>query len=129
MKFKFFIISILLCIATFSCQQNQSNSNSNNNTFNEIVVNRVMLFNWVDSVDTSTQEHLLELFKGLPTKVEGFEYIKINELSNSKDGYEHVLNLGFSSKEGIENYEKHDDHLQIQELAPPLVSGFLLYEY
>ena len=88
-----------------------------------------MLFDWADSLDVSAQTEILELFKGLPTKVDGFDSIEINKLSSSKEGYEHVLILSFSSKKGIEMYEKHSDHLRIQELAPPLVSGFLLYEY
>jgi hypothetical protein len=119
-KFKFLsILALIVVNSTYGQTIEPSDS----------LFHRVMLFNWVDTLDVSAQSEVIELFKGMPDKIDGFESIEVNETSKSNEGYDHVLILRFRTKKGLETYEKHPDHLRIQEIAPPLVSGFLLYEY
>lgn len=122
MKSKFNFLCILaLALAGIGHGQTTQPSDS--------IFHRVMLVNWADTLDVSAQLEVLKLFKGLPNKIDGFESIDVLKTSLSNEGFDHVLNLKFKTKEGLEAYEKHPDHLRIQKLAPSLVSGFLLYEY
>ena len=122
MNFKFQILSILMLflVGTTNAQKTESSDS---------VFYRVMLFNWADSLDVSAQTEVINLFLGMPDKIEGFDTIQINELSKSDEGFDHAFILTFKTEEGLETYNDHPDHLQIQKIAPPLIGGFLLYEY
>ena len=90
---------------------------------------RVMLINWADTLDHDIKAEVKDLFMGLPAKVDGFRTIEIQDVSKSDEGFEQVLILQFTSEDGLKAYENHEDHLRIQEISPPLVSGFSLYEF
>lgn len=123
MQYKTKFLSFLVILLVISTSYGQSSESTDSSFY------RVMLFKWADTLDVSSQTRVLELFKNMPNKIDGFKSIEINEVSKSDDGYDHVLILKFSSNSGLETYEKHPDHLSIKELVPPLVRGFLLYEY
>ncbi|NQU34694.1 MAG: Dabb family protein [Bacteroidetes bacterium] len=99
------------------------------NAASEKVFHRVMLINWADSLDNSAKTEVINLFLGLPDKIDGFKSIEINDLSKSTEDFEQVMILRFTSDEGIKTYGNHADHLRIQEISPPLISGFSLFEY
>ena len=100
-----------------------------NNVPDEKVFHRVILINWADTVDNSAKAEVINLFLGLPDKIDGFESFEINDLSKSPESFEHVMILRFTSDESVKAYENHADHLRVQEISPPLISGFLLFEY
>ena len=123
MQYKIKFLSFLVILLVTNATYGQSSESSDSSFY------RVMLFKWADTLNVSSQTKVFELFKNLPDKIDGFKSIEINEVSKSDEGYDHALILKFSSNSGLETYEKHPDHLRIQEIAPPLVRGFLLYEY
>ncbi len=100
-----------------------------NKTPSKKLFHRVMLIDWVDTLDNSAKAEVINLFLGLPDKIDGFESFEINDLSKSPESFEHVMILRFTSDESVKAYENHADHLRIQEISPPLISGFLLFEY
>jgi len=95
----------------------------------EILFHRVMLINWADTLDNSAKAEVINLFLGLPDKIDGFESFEINDLSKSPESFEQVMILRFTSDESVKAYENHTDHLRIQEISPPLIGGFLFFEY
>lgn len=96
---------------------------------NEDYFNRVMLFQWTEDVNQETKSEVLNLFSGLPEQVDGFLGIDIVDLSMSSEEFETLLILKFSSPDAAKRYEEHPDHKKIQEIAPPLVSKFEMFEY
>ena len=66
MNFKFQILSILMLflVGTTNAQKIESSDS---------VFHRVMLFNWADSLDVSAQTEVIDLFLGMPDKIEGFD--------------------------------------------------------
>ena len=104
-------------------------SGAQNNAPSEKVFHRVMLINWADTLDNSSKTEVINLFLGLPDKIDGFESIEINDLSKSTESFEQVMILRFTSDESMKTYENHADHLRIQEISPPLISGFSFFEY
>lgn len=121
MRLQIKILAILLLVFAGTAYGQKKKSDS--------IFHRAMLFKWADTLDINAQSKILELFKGMPNKIDGFESIEINKISKSDEGFDHAFILKFKTKKGLETYEKYPDHLRIQELAPPLVRGFLLYEY
>jgi hypothetical protein len=95
----------------------------------EKLFHRVMLINWADTLDNSAKAEVINLFLGLPDKIDGFESFELNDLSKSTESFEQVMILRFTSDESVKTYENHTDHLRIQEISPPLLSGFSLFEY
>jgi hypothetical protein len=100
-----------------------------NNEPGEKLFHRVMLINWADTLDNSAKTEVINLFLGLPDKINGFESFEINDLSKSTERFEQVMILRFTSDKSVKTYENHTDHLRIQEISPPLLSGFSLFEY
>jgi hypothetical protein len=119
-KFQFLIVTLLLITTTTMAQ---------NNVPSEKVFHQIMLINWADTLDNSAKTEVINLFLGLPDKINGFESFEINDLSKSTERFEQVMILRFTSKESVKAYENHADHLRIQEISPPLLSGFSLFEY
>jgi len=89
----------------------------------------VLLFKWADSLNQDTKTEVLNLFIELPDKIEGFESIDIIDISKSSDGFDNVLILQFTSEEVVKTYKEHPDHLRITEIAPPLLSKIIFFDY
>lgn len=89
----------------------------------------VLLFDWVDNVDQSKKEEVLNLFKGLTEKIDGFEHININEIIDSSGNFDIVIIMEFANSESLEAYEKHADHVKISKMAPSLLNGFFAFDY
>jgi hypothetical protein len=119
-KFQFLIVTLLLLTGKTMAQNNEPS---------EKVFHRVMLVNWADTLDNSAKTEVINLFLGLPDKIDGFESIEIIDLSESTESFDQVMILRFTSDEGMKTYGNHVDHLRIQEISPPLISGFSLFEY
>ncbi len=92
-------------------------------------LHHVLLFQWVEDLDPVAKTEVIDLFKGLPSQVEGFEKIEIIDLAESMDGYDTVIIQVFSSEEALKSYEAHPDHQKIAQIGPSLLSGFSLYDY
>lgn len=103
--------------------------NSDKPASNKTFFYRTLLFQWAEDANEETKAEVLNLFKGLPEKVEGFIAIDIVELSKSTQGFHTLMILKFESMEAAKTYEKHPDHKKLQEIAPPLVSQLGVYEY
>jgi len=119
-KFQFLIVTLLLLTGKTIAQNNEPS---------EKVFHRVMLVNWADTLDNSAKTEVINLFLGLPDKIDGFESIEIIDLSESTESFDQVMILRFTCDEGMKTYGNHVDHLRIQEISPPLISGFSLFEY
>lgn len=118
---KLMVVGLFLLIAL--------NAFPKNSTTDKDFFYREMLFQWTENATQEAKAEVLDLFKGLPDKVEGFLEIQIIDLSLSTDGFNTLLILKFSSREAEETYAEHPDHKMIQEIAPPLVSKFGMFEY
>ena len=119
-KFQFLIVTLLLLTGKTMAQNSEPS---------EKVFHRVMLVNWADTLDNSAKTEVINLFLGLPDKIDGFESIEIIDLSESTESFDQVMILRFTCDEGMKTYGNHVDHLRIQEISPPLISGFSLFEY
>ncbi|GEM_PF-1888849 len=95
----------------------------------EKVLHHILLFQWAEGIEKEAQDDLLSLFNGLPAKIDGFERVEIYEITESSNDFDVVLGLQFTSKEALENYNVHPDHVKITEIAPPMLSGFSEYDY
>ena len=111
---------ILFCSCHLSQAQDASTSKK---------LYHVLLFQWSDSLDVNVKTEVIDLFKGLPTKVEGFEEINIIDLKMSSDKFDIVIIQTFGSEEALERYDQHVDHIRITEIAPALLSGFSKFDY
>ncbi len=119
-KFQFLIAVLLLITGTTMAQNNEPS---------EKVFHRIMLINWADTLDNSAKTEVINLFLGLPDKIDGLESVEVNDLSKSTESFNQVIMLKFTSDSGFKTYENHADHLRIKEISPPLISGFSLFEY
>ena len=89
----------------------------------------VLLFDWKEQVEPAQREGILDLFRGLVAKVEGFEDLIIEDVTASSGPYDMVLILEFLSEGALAAYEEHPDHIKISEDAPPLLDGFLAFDF
>jgi len=89
----------------------------------------VLLFKWTENLDISVKKEIMTLFKGLPSKIEGFNSINIEDMVMSSDGFETIFILRFDSKEAQDIYQEHPDHKRIQAIAPPLIAKFSEFDY
>ena len=89
----------------------------------------VLLFDWKDDAAIDQKEQVLALFKRLLDKINGYERITIEDVKKSSGNFDIVLILEFISMEALKAYEVHPDHVKISELAPPLLSGFLEFDF
>lgn len=89
----------------------------------------VLVVKWTDSLDTSLRTEVLNLFRGLPEKVDGFESVDIIDLAASSEGFDTIIIQEFVSDEAEKRYEQHPDHQRITEIGPQLVSGLSLFDY
>jgi len=89
----------------------------------------VLLFQWADSLDVNSKAEIINLFKGLPAKVEGFEEIKIIDLTMSTDNFDTVIIQTFSSNNALEYYKNHADHQRILEIGPALLERIGKFDY
>ena len=102
---------------------------SQNNDSDEKLLQHVLLFQWSEGHNVNTKAEVLKLFKGLPNKIEGLESFEILDVTTSSGNFDCVSTFQFSSEEALIPYEAHLDHLRVQEIAPPLISGFAQYDY
>ena len=89
----------------------------------------VLLFQWADNLDVNAKAEIINLFKGLPAKVEGFEEIKIIDLTMSTDNFDTVIIQTFSSNNALEYYKNHTDHQRILEIGPSLLEHIGKFDY
>lgn len=110
-----------ICITVIGySQQKESNTK---------LLQHVLLFQWTDNINEETKSKVLNLFEGLPNKIDGLESYEILEVTTSSGNFDDVLIFQFASEEALKIYEEHPDHLVVKELAPTLISGFAAYDY
>lgn len=117
---KIILFLALFCFVTKSYAQDMATSKQ---------YHHVLLIKWADSLDISAKEEVMTLFKGLPSKIEGFNSVKIEDLAMSSDNFDTIFILRFDSKEAQESYQQHPDHKRISSLAPPLITKFGEFDY
>ena len=115
------LVIALLMLASIGSAQNMDTS--------EKLLHHVLLFQWSQGHDINTKAEVVNLFKGLPDKIEGLESFEILDIIASSGNFESVLIFKFSSEEALQVYQEHSDHLRIKKIAPPLLSGFAEYDY
>lgn len=89
----------------------------------------VLLFDWKEDIEASKKEQVLELFRGLVDKVDGFNGLSIEDITKSSGNFDIVLILEFTSEEPLKAYELHPDHIKISEMAPPLLTSFSTFDF
>ncbi|GEM_PF-942572 len=92
-------------------------------------LHHLVLFQWVENPDEAVQDEILELFAGLPAKVEGMESVQFVSLLRSSEDFDLGIIMIFDSEEAQKAYETHPDHVRITQIAPPLLSGFSKFDY
>jgi len=122
-------INFKTCISFFILTLAISNLQAQDQEPTDMLFQHVLFFKWVDTIDETKKEEILNLFKGLPEKVEGFEKISINDIAESSGEYNLILSLEFTSEEAVKVYEKHPDHVKISKMGPELLSGFGFVDY
>ena len=112
---------VILMVATIGSAQNMDS--------NEKLLHHVLLFQWSEGHDINTKAEVVNLFEGLPGKIDGLESFEILDVIASSGNFESVLIFKFSSEEALQIYQEHPDHLRIKKIAPTLLSGFAEYDY
>ena len=121
--------NIIRTIVLFSILCSCSLGFAHNNLPIDKHLQHVLLFKWADGHIVETKAKVLNLFKGLPEKIEGLVSFEIRDVISSSGDFDNILIFKFKSEDGLEEYEDHPDHLKVKELAPSLLSGFAAFDY
>lgn len=88
-----------------------------------------LLIQWKDSVDLQKREELFELFRGMPSKIAGFEEIQIIDLAPTVSSFNTLIIQKYSSEEAEGAYQVHEDHLKIKSFGPSLMVNMTKFDY
>ena len=89
----------------------------------------VLLLQWNEKADSAQQAPILDLFRNLPSKIDGFEQAKFIKPIRANKDHELIIIMRFESQAALDVYQKHPDHLKIKELALPLLEDLTKYDY
>ncbi|MCE7994907.1 MAG: Dabb family protein [Roseivirga sp.] len=92
-------------------------------------LHHVLLIQWSQGHDEQVKSEVIQLFEGLPKKVEGLVSFSIKKVEKSSGDFHNALVFKFSSQEGLATYDKHPDHEKVKKLAPVIISNFAEYDY
>ena len=99
------------------------------NGHREKVLYHVLLLKWSETGSQRERDDLIELFEGLPGKVEGFEEVEILNLDGSSRQFNAAVIMSFSSSHGLEAYKQHEDRGQIRQMARDVIDGYASYDF
>ena len=121
---KYFRGIIFSCMLIMTGFQANSQEESTSKT-----LYHVLLIQWSEGHDSNIKAEIIELFKGLPSKIEGFENIDIVNLAVSTDKFDTIIIQEYVSEAALEQYQQHPDHLRIVEIAPSALSNLSKFDY
>ncbi len=119
-KLTLMLITLLFVIATGQAQKITPSSKT---------LQHVLLFQWNEGADEVSKKQVLDLFKGLPNKIEGLESFEVFDIKASSGQSDSILIFKFLSEKALKEYDEHPDHLKVKEIAPTLLSGFAFHDY
>ena len=93
------------------------------------ILYHVLLIQWSEGHDSNIKAEIIELFKGLPSKVEGFDNIDILDLAISTEKFDTIIIQEYRSEEALQQYQKHPDHLRIAKIASKVLSSMSKFDY
>ncbi|WP_411029258.1 Dabb family protein [Spongiimicrobium sp. 3-5] len=88
-----------------------------------------LLYKWSDNLSLDKKNDFLNLFKGLPKKIDGLQNVGIMDVSSSKDGFDNLLVLRFTSIEALNRYQGHPDHHLIDSIGPTVLKQYNYFRY
>lgn len=88
-----------------------------------------LLFQWKDSVDNTVKNKMLDLLKGIPDQIHGFESITFHELEPGVSTYNLLVIQKYTSKKAEEMYQTHPDHLKAKSMGPQLIQKMTEFDY
>ncbi|MCL6266149.1 Dabb family protein [Flagellimonas myxillae] len=108
----------LLCFSAFclSCQETTE-------------FHHVLLYRWADDVEGPKKEKFLEIFKGLPSKIEGLNNVSLDLITNSSEDHDILITLHFSSDDNIKTYQNHPDHKTIELMAADIIQDYDFFQF
>ncbi len=118
-----------LLLLLFLCLGLNSGLWAQDEIIEEKTLYHVLQFKWIDEPHIEAKEEILNLFRALPDKIEGFEGVKFYSLIRSSEGYNNLVIMRFKDEKALAVYQEHPDHLKIKELAKPLVSEMGKFDY
>ncbi len=121
---KYFRGIIFSCMLIMSGFQANSQEESTSKT-----LYHVLLIQWSEGYDSNIKAEIIELFKGLPSKVEGFDNIDILDLVISTEKFDTIIIQEYRSEEALQQYQEHPDHLRIAKIAPKVLSSMSKFDY
>lgn len=92
-------------------------------------VTQVLLYKWKAEATANEKSSFLELFKNLPAAVDGVESVTIKKLLLSREGFEVMISISFSSGEGISQYQNHPVHDEIIDSASRTTAEYTFLRY
>lgn len=89
----------------------------------------VLLLRWQEQADSSQKASVLEDFRGLVPKIEGFENIRIIRTIRANKGHQLLIIMRFSNSEALAKYQEHPDHLKLKQSAQPYIQDLTKFDY
>lgn len=71
----------------------------------------------------------MDLFEKMPSKLKGLEKVAISKIENSSIDYDVIIDLTFSSKISLEDYQNHVDHKKIELMASEVIQNYSFFQY
>ena len=89
----------------------------------------VLLYQWNDATEVKEKQEFLNLFKALPQRIEGVESVLVSNVHGSSENYDVLIDIVFSNRSNLKNYQTHKDHDLIVLKASELVQSYAYVQH
>ena len=119
----------LLATLNIGCQNSNPPSETKIHAVHNQYFYHNLLIKWKDSIDTEMKAEMLDLLKGIPEKIEGFETIEFKTLEKGEKEFDLLVIQKYSSREAEEIYQTHPDHLKAKTYGVELIAKMAKFDY
>lgn len=123
------IFLFILVAACFGCQNKPRPIETATKQSQHSYFYHNLLFQWKDSIDPEVKENMLNLLKGIPNQIEGFESIEFYKLEAGDGEFDLLVIQKYTSKKAEERYQEHPDHLKAKSMGPQLIQKMAEFDY
>lgn len=88
-----------------------------------------LLIEWKEDAAQDDKNEVLEIFKNLPSKIDGFEAVSFKKLIRSNKGHSLLILMRFSDESALQVYQEHPEHLRIKKIGMPLIADLSKHDY